>query len=131
MKVLDMNDRHVKLACGVLAAGLFALAACNARNAYPDPAPGWHSPDYSTLFGRLTRVPGPTPDDPPTFTLRFGDTTDSFNGEVALTPPERLAGYSGGERVQVQGRPLGQPTTDAYNGRWYTVDAIRMWSGHR
>ncbi len=110
---------------------LAALACCSARKTYPDPSPGWHSGDFSVLFGRLQRVPSPAPNTPPTWTLKFGTANDTYLGEVALTPGERMTGYSGGEAVEVRGHPLDQATTDPFNGRWYVVDSIRMWRGHQ
>lgn len=111
------------------------LSACTERQRYPDAAVGWHSPDYSVVFGRLFRVPLPAPDPstpapPPAWVLKFGETSEMYNGEIALTPPERMVGYSGGEMVEVRGRFLDTPTSDPYSGRWYTVESIRMWRGH-
>jgi hypothetical protein len=113
-----------------------ALLGCSAKKRYPDPAAGWHSLDYSVVFGRLTRVPMPAPDPstpapPPAWVLKFGEATDQYGGEFALTPPEKLVGYSGGEPVEVRGRLMEGGTSDPYNGRWYVVDSIRMWHGHR
>jgi len=110
-----------------------ALLACNSRKRYPDANIGWHSADFSTVFGRLLRIPLPAPDPnsptpPPAWVLKF-DNSGPYNGEIALTPPERLVGYSGGEPVEVHGHFLNQPTNDPYNGRWYVVDSIRMWHG--
>lgn len=112
-----------------------ALGACHARKDYFEPDPGWHSPNYSTVFGRLSQQPGPTSDSPPVWVLRFGAATGQYKGEFALTAPkdapQRLAGYSGGEMVQVKGRLLGEATTDAFNGRWYVVDSIQLWTNYR
>ena len=77
-------------------------AGCNARKDYPDAAPGWHNGDYSVIFGRLQRVPSAAPDAPPAWTIRFGYAADAYNGELALTPPERMVGYTGGERVEIR-----------------------------
>jgi hypothetical protein len=117
------------------AASAFALtcafSACATRRDFPEPAVGWHSPTFSTVFGRLEKLPGATPDAAPVWTLRFGTTQASYQGRLALTPPERLVGYSGNERVEIHGHVLDQPTTDAFNGRWYVVDSIQMWSEYR
>jgi hypothetical protein len=113
-----------------------AMAGCKARKRYPDPAIGWHSPDYGVVYGRLFRVPLPAPSPgaeapPPAWVLKFGEAGESYAGEIALTPPERLVGYSGGEAVEVRGHFMKGATNDPYNGKWYVVDSIRMWYGHR
>src|SRR5437660_582165 len=90
------------------------LLACQERKRYPDISVGWHSPDFSVVFGRLLRIPLPAPDPgsptpPPAWVLKF-DQGGPYNGEIALTPPERLVGYSGGEPVEVHGHFLNQST---------------------
>jgi hypothetical protein len=130
-----MNARSAKVSL-TLALVASALLACTARKRYPDPAPGWHSPDYSVVFGRLMRVPLPAPDPaspapPPAWVIRFGDSTEQYGGEFALTPPERMVGYAGGEPVEIRGHLMEGATNDPYSGRWYVVDAIRMWHPHR
>ncbi len=110
---------------------LFMASGCNTRKDFPEPYVGSHNSSYSQLFGRLQRIPGPTPDDPPTWVLRFGTPNDLYRGELALTPPDRMRGYSGGETVEVKGRVLEDNTTDAYSGRHYVVDSIQMWSNYR
>jgi hypothetical protein len=124
-----MNRRVVAiLAALVVGAG---VSGCMKRKIYPDPLPGWHADDYSTVFGRLQRVVARNADDPPVWVIRFGLATDRYGGELALTPPGKLLGYTGGEQVEIHGtvRPeLGYPN---YPGTWYEVRSIRMWSGRR
>jgi hypothetical protein len=110
---------------------LAGLAGCKAKRTYPEPNVGWHSPSYSVLFGRIRRAPGATPDSLPIWVLRFGDASDAYGGELALSPPEKLAGYSGGENVEVHGHLLTDKTNDAFSGRWYVVDSIQYWSGYQ
>jgi hypothetical protein len=116
------------LAVGVL---LGNVPGCMKKKIYPDPLPGWHSADYSTIFGRLQRVVAKNVDDPPVWVVRFGLSTDRYGGELALTPPGKLLGYSGGEQVEIHGqvRPeLGYPN---YPGTWYEVGGIRLWEARR
>lgn len=108
-----------------------ALSGCSARKNYPEPNYGWHSPSFTAIYGQLQRRPGSAPDAPPVWVIRFGTPSDSYQGEFALTPPERLAGYSGGENVEIHGHVFDQQTTDAYNGRWYVVDSIQMWAAYK
>ncbi|HVT79120.1 MAG TPA: hypothetical protein VHM90_00570 [Phycisphaerae bacterium] len=118
----------------LLAVALLSLAtlpACNTRKDFPEPYLGWHNPSYSQIFGRLVRLPGANPDDPPTWLVRFGMPGDAYRGELALTPATALTGYSGGEHVELKGHLLDQSTTDAYNGRWFVIDSIQMWSNYR
>ncbi len=59
--------------------------------------------------------------------MRFDQSTTKFGGELALTPPPKLIGYSGGELVEIHGilRPeLGSPD---YPGNWYEIRSIRLW----
>ena len=117
-----------------LALAALLLIGCKARKDLPEPNAGWHSANFSIVFGRLARVPappGPNADAPPIWVLRFGSAKDTYQGELALTPPERLVGYSGGEPVEIRGHLLIDATSDAYNGRWYVVDSIQLWSGYR
>jgi hypothetical protein len=109
----------------------FLAMGCSARRSYPEPSIGWHSPSYSVIFGRIQRVPGSNPDSPTLWTIRFADPRDAYQGELALTPPERLTGYSGGEHVEIHGHVMQEPTTDAYKGRWYVVDSIQMWTDYK
>ena len=112
-------------------AWVLALTACNTRKDYPEPNVGSHSPSYSSVFGRLQRIAGARPDLPPIWVLRFGNPQDAYQGELALTPPERMTGYSGGERVEVKGHVVEQGPTPSYNSRGYVVDSIQIWSSYR
>jgi hypothetical protein len=114
-----------------LALAALLLAACKARKDFPEPGLGWHSPSFSVVFGRLQRIPAAEADAPPTWALRFGTPNDTYEGELALTPPERLVGYSGGEPVEIRGHVLSDPAPGLYNGRTYVVDSIQLWSGYR
>lgn len=133
---MTLMTRRIGLVMVTVALAGLVAGACAARKRYPDPAVGWHSIDYSVVFGRLMRVPMPAPDagtaaPPPAWVIKFGETTDPYGGELALTPPEKLVGYSGGEPVEIRGRLMEGATNDPYSGRWYTVESIRMWRGHR
>ena len=124
------------LRSALLAVTLAALtldSGCKARKDYPEPNLGSHSPSYNVVFGRLVRVPGRDPDAPPTWLIRFGFPHDAYQGELALTSPSPnfILGYTGGEPVELHGHVLPQTTTDAYNGRWYQVDSIQLWSGYK
>jgi len=122
-------SRHL-VAVSLLLAAL-GVAGCQTRKTYQEPDIGWHAGNFSTIFGRLQRVPGPTADSKPYWVVRFGRRDEPYEGELALTPEGPLVGYSGGEAVEIKGHFLGQPTTDAFNGRWYVVDSIQMWSSYK
>ncbi len=110
---------------------LISMSGCMKKKVFPDPLPGWHSEDYTVIFGRLQRVIAKNPDEPPVWVVRFGTSQSRFGGELALTPPQKLVGYSGGEQVEIHGvlRPeLGYPN---YPGTWYEVRGIRLWEGRR
>lgn len=116
-----------------LAALFLSVSGCKARKDYPEPNIGSHSPSYNVVFGRLVRVAARDPEAAPTWLIRFGFPHDTYQGELALTSssPNFILGYSGGEPVELHGHLLNQTTTDAYNGRWYMVDSIQLWSGYR
>jgi hypothetical protein len=112
-------------------AAAMVLGGCKAKRDFPEPNVGWHSPSYSVLFGRIRRAQGATPESPPVWVIRFGEPGDGYGGELALTPPEKLTGYSGGEHVEVHGHLMSESTSDAYNGRWYVVDSVQYWTGYQ
>lgn len=117
-------------AAAVLLAAM-TLAGCQTKKTYRQPDAGWHSADFRTVLGRVRK----TSDDPAVWLLRFGTPSEPYQGEFALTvpadAPNRLAGYTGGEMVEVKGHLLDKPTTDAYNGRWLVVDSIQMWVNYK
>ncbi|HVX83562.1 MAG TPA: hypothetical protein VH253_01975 [Phycisphaerae bacterium] len=107
------------------------LPDCSAKKVYPDPAFGWHNNDFSTIFGRLSRITARNPSDPPVWVIRFGAPADTYAGQLALTPPDMLTGYNGGETVEVRGRVRADLAHPDYTGTWYEVSSIRLWSPHR
>ena len=109
---------------------LVAIGGCKAARSFPDPYPGWHSSDYTSVFGRLLRVESKVPNSPPVWVVRFGLSSAPYGGEFALTPQEQFVGYSGGEQVQLTGAIRGEPLPD-YNGTWYDVQSVKMWSNHK
>jgi hypothetical protein len=112
-----------------LVAPALLLAGCNARKDFPEPNAGWHSASYGTVFGTLRRIPGRTDQDKPTWVIVFGDPKDTYQGIFALT--EAPIGYAGGEQVEIRGHLLSAPTTDSFNGRWYVVESIQLWTSYR
>jgi hypothetical protein len=108
-----------------------ALPGCKAAKSYPDPLPGWHNASYTTVLGRLQRMPAVKPENPPVWVIRFGNAADPYRGEFAVTPPERLTGYSGGELVEVKGNIRPDMSHPDYAGTWYEIQSIRMWSNRR
>jgi hypothetical protein len=119
------------LASTLLASCFLLLASCKAAKSYPDPLPGWHNANYSTVFGRLQRMPAAKAEDPPVWIIRFGAAADPYRGEFAVTPPDRLIGYNGGEQVEIKGRLRPDLSYPDYTGTWYEIQSIRMWANHR
>ena len=108
-----------------------ALSGCGkARKAFPDADPGWHSRDYSIVFGRLQRIAARNPDEPPVWLIRYDLAKDRYRGEFALSPPEKLVGYSGGEMVEIRGAIKSDSTPGTYPGSWYEIHAIRLWTSY-
>ncbi|HUO10037.1 MAG TPA: hypothetical protein VM008_17155 [Phycisphaerae bacterium] len=118
-----------RLVCGSLL--LLVLAACHSKKRYPEPLPGWHNDDYSVIFGRLQRVVSKNPDEQPVWVIRFGLATEKYGGELALTPPQRLVGYTGGEDVELHGAVRTDLAYPSYPGNWYEIHSIRMWKPHQ
>jgi hypothetical protein len=104
------------------------MAGCGGRKAYPDSQPGWHNDDYTTIFGRLSRRSGEHAD-APIWVLRydFANAADPYVGRVALTPAEKLIGYSGGELVEVHGKVLAKSDADPLGYYQFQVQSIRIW----
>ena len=110
---------------------VLAIAGCKATKTYPDPLPGSHSADYSSVFGRLQRIAPKNPDNPSIWVVRFGLGSEPYGGQFALTPPEKLIGYIGGEQVELKGTILkGTPPQPDFTGSWYQVQGVRMWSNY-
>jgi hypothetical protein len=77
-----------------LALAALSLMACNTRQRYPDAAIGWHNADFSTVFGRLLRIPMPAPDPnspapPPAWVLKF-DQGGAYNGRWYVVDSIRM-----------------------------------------
>ena len=122
--------KRIVLTIMVLAFAATLCAGCKTRKRFPDPDPGWHSADYTVLFGRLQRVPSRVADNAPVWVLRFGMGRDAYHGEVALTPAERMAGYNGGELVEVRGSLKADFNSPDYSGTGFDVQSIRIWAGY-
>lgn len=120
----------MKLVGLMLLLGLAAGGCNQPRQALPDVLPGRVSPGYEMIFGRLQRIPARDPQEKPTWVIRYGLTSsDAYNGELALMPPEALAGYSGGEPVQVRGQIDPTFKSPNYAGTFYHVREIYIWNG--
>lgn len=124
----------VKVTGGLLAiVGLLLLVSCGkGTKTYPDVLPGWHSPGFDVVFGRLARVPSKDPAEPPTWVIRYGltNTSDPYRGELALMPADKMLGYAGGELVEIRGNVDPAFKSPTYAGTWYVVSAIRIWNGY-
>jgi hypothetical protein len=111
------------------AATLMLAAGCKTKKiVHPEVNPGWHDASFSVVFGRLQRIPAQKAGEPPVWVVRFGPPNDIYGGQLAITPPERIAGFSGGEQVEVRGRlrPGNEgPLT------WYEASSIKLWRNYR
>jgi hypothetical protein len=130
-----MHQRVSFLLASALLGAAASLGGCQVRQDFPEPAAGWHATDYSAVFGRLQQVPAADPDQPPTWAVRFGGQQETYGGQLPLTPGRMMAGFGGGEPVEVRGHIVGDAggggTGDARKGIHYEVKSIRLWSGHR
>ena len=119
-----------RIALSLLLLTVTALAGCKAKKTYPDPDPGWHSPDYGIIFGRLQRIAAKDPDSAPIWLVRYDFNQDRYRGELALTPAEKLVGYSGGEMVEIHGAVKTAAALGSYPGTWYEVHSIQLWASY-
>lgn len=113
---------------GMLAVVLPLLAGCGAiLHHYPKPNVGWHSHDYSIIFGVLHRHDT----NPVSWTVRYSSvyTHDPYGGKFALTPTARLVGFAPGNTVEIYGHPEPRVINKAGTGTLYYVRSIRLWLG--
>ncbi len=118
----------------LLATGLslvFCLLGCGSLNPYPAGRPGWHSPHYRIVFGRLNRIGASHR----YWTLRYAGavSNDPYGGRLILTPASRMSGFSPGQEVEVFGQVLRNGKSPFMPNPFYQVRVIRLWlgTGHR
>jgi hypothetical protein len=126
-----MRSGLVRVAGLAALLGALGLAGCGKPKVDAEPFPGWHSADCSTVLGRLVRVAPSKPDASPVWLVRFGLPTDPYHGELAVTPPSMLDGFSGGETVQVRGVVRPDLHSEDSTATWMEVRSIKMWSDYR
>jgi hypothetical protein len=118
-----------------LLSAVVLMGGCQVRQDFPEPATGWHAADFSVVFGRLQRVEAADPEEPPTWTVRFGGRQDGYGGQLALTPARMMAGFSNGEPAEIRGHIVGEAggagAGDATKAIHYEVESIRLWMGYR
>lgn len=117
--------KHGSILVLFAAAALLTLAGCTYRHDYPVGVPGWHSDDYSIVFGMLHE----DPNDPENWSIRYApiDSTDEYGGQFAIEPVDRLVGYSDGDLVEITGKPLPGSKNPAGTGSLYNMSGIRLW----
>ncbi len=104
-----------------------ALASCKKPQSYPPGLPGWHTPDYSVIFGQIQQ---PT-DDPTALVIRY-DTIishDPYGGKLALTPYAMIRGFAPNDLIEIHGQILPNAGNPAGTGTLYQVSSIRLWDG--
>lgn len=113
--------------------GVMAMVGCSAKKVYPEADLGWHDAGHTVIFGTLQRVMGRQAEGagPPIWVIRYSAKDDAYGGELALTPPERLTGYSGGEKVEIRGEVRPELSYPDYPGKWFAIRSIRMWAARR
>ncbi len=112
----------------LLALGLLFLAGCGVTlHHYPKPKLGWHSKNYSVVFGVLSRHDT----NPISWTVRYASvySGDLYGGKFALTPTSALVGYLPGNMVEIHGRPEVKAPNKAGTGTLYAITSIRLWLG--
>ncbi len=118
--------RNFLLLATTLSLVLF-VAGCGSLNPYPAGRPGWHSPHYRIVFGRLNHIGGSHGH----WTLRYAGvvSNDPYGGRLVLTPAVRMSGFSPGQEVEVFGRVLRNGKSPLMPNPLYQVSVIRLWLG--
>lgn len=122
--------RHARrtLWLAIVACALPLLVGCGVvLHHYPESNLGWHSSNYSIIFGVLRRHDTT----PVSWTVRYSSvyTHDPYGGKFALTPTARVVGYSSGNTVEIYGYPEPKAVNTAGTGTLYHVRSIRLWLG--
>ncbi len=126
-----LGTRHLGRATTILAlmGGMLAtLSGCGViLHHYPEPNVGWHSKNYSIVFGVLSQHN--THGD--SWTIRYSSVYagDPYGGKFALTPDSQLVGYLPGNTVEIYGHPEPKVRNKAGTGTLYKVTSIRLWLG--
>ncbi len=112
----------------LMACMLVTLSGCGViLHHYPQPNVGWHSKNYSVVFGVLSQhnTHGAS------WTIRYSSVYagDPYGGKFALTPNTELVGYLPGNTVEISGHPEPKVRNKAGTGTLYKVTSIRLWLG--
>lgn len=119
--------RQFLLLC-LMAIALSLLSGCGViLHHYPEPNVGWHSKDYSIVFGVLSRHDT----NPVSWTIRYSSvySGDPYGGKFALTPASAMVGYVPGNTVEIFGHPEPKAPNKAGTGTLYDIKNIRLWLG--
>ena len=122
--------RHIQFLAllGLTALALPLLSGCGViLHHYPEPNVGWHSKNYSVVFGVLSQHDT----NPASWTIRYSSVYagDTYGGKFALTPDSALVGYLPGNTVEIYGHPEPKVLNKAGTGTLYHVTSIRLWLG--
>ena len=123
-----LRQTKVLMLLGLIAIALPLLSGCGVvLHHYPEPHVGWHSKNYSIVFGVLSRHDT----NPVSWTIRYSSvySGDPYGGKFALTPNSALVGYVPGNTVEIHGRPEPKMRNKAGTGTLYHVTRIRLWLG--
>ncbi len=115
----------------VLASCCLLILGCGELETYPPGQPGWHTPDYTVVFGRLEHGPS----DASQWMLRYESVTtpDPYGGEFLLSPTQMFNCLMPGDQIEVIGKPMAKSKTSARLATTYQVQTVYYWlsSGRR
>lgn len=120
--MLQKKAQRWLLLVGLAGGGM--LGGCAKLQKFPQQLPGWHSPGYHVILGRLER----SRIDPSVTVIDYDlpVSTDPYGGRFALTPQRKLFGFQIGQLVQIRGRVLKKPDKKGA-GTLYQIDSVRLW----
>ncbi len=115
-----MRNTARVLSAVLLVLAAWAVGGCGNRYNYPPGNPGWHSPHYHTIFGMLQLAGRQS------LAVEYapGNGPDPYHGELIITPPAAMTGFSTGEMVLLRGEVV---QTGA--GPAYYVKRAKLWLG--
>ncbi|NNM86647.1 MAG: hypothetical protein HKL96_12930 [Phycisphaerales bacterium] len=112
---------------------IFCLLAlgCGELENYPPGQPGWHTPDYTVVFGRLEHSQSTVSQ----WVLRYESVTtpDPYGGKFLLSPTQMFNCLVPGDQIEVIGKPMPKAKPQAGAATTYQVKTVYYWlsSGRR
>ena len=129
LKLLNNWTRQLRATVLVICC-LLALG-CGELENYPPGQPGWHTSDYSVVFGRIEH----SRSNASQWVLRYASVTtaDTYGGKFRLSPTQMFNCLAPGDQIEVIGKPIVKAKQSAGAETTYQVQTVYYWlsSGRR